>query len=67
MRAALLVTPGEAPVVREHPDPLGIPGRTLVTVTAAPIVPLDQLAATCSRRGRSTWTATSCSARRRSS
>jgi NADPH:quinone reductase-like Zn-dependent oxidoreductase len=43
--AAVLDTPGETPVVREHPDPVARPGHTLVTVTAAPIVPLDQLAA----------------------
>lgn len=45
MLAAVLETPGEAPVVREHPDPVDRPGHTLVTVTAAPIVPLDQLVA----------------------
>ena len=38
-------TPGEAPVVRDHPDPVERPGHTLVRVTAAPIVPLDQLVA----------------------
>jgi NADPH:quinone reductase-like Zn-dependent oxidoreductase len=43
--AAVLEVPGEAPVVREHPDPVHRPGHTLVTVTAAPIVPLDQLVA----------------------
>jgi NADPH:quinone reductase-like Zn-dependent oxidoreductase len=43
--AAVLDTPGETPVVREHPDPVARPGHTLVTVTAAPIVPLDQLVA----------------------
>lgn len=45
MLAAVLDTPGEAPVVREHPDPADRAGHTLVTVTAAPIVPLDQLVA----------------------
>jgi NADPH:quinone reductase-like Zn-dependent oxidoreductase len=45
VRAAVLATPGEAPVVREHPDPEARPGHTLVAVTAAPIVPLDQLIA----------------------
>ena len=45
MRAAVLETPGEVPAVRDHPDPVEQPGHTLVTVTAAPIVPLDQLAA----------------------
>jgi NADPH:quinone reductase-like Zn-dependent oxidoreductase len=43
--AAVLETPGEAPVVREHPDPVERSGHTLVAVTAAPIVPLDQLVA----------------------
>jgi NADPH:quinone reductase-like Zn-dependent oxidoreductase len=43
--AAVLETPGEAPVVREHPDPVDRPGHTVVAVTAAPIVPLDQLVA----------------------
>jgi NADPH:quinone reductase-like Zn-dependent oxidoreductase len=41
----VLETPGTAPVVREHPDPADAPGHTLITVTAAPIVPLDQLVA----------------------
>ncbi len=45
MRAAVLDTPGEAPVVRGHPDPAERPGHTLVTITAASIVPLDQLVA----------------------
>lgn len=45
MRAAVLETPGEAPIVREHPDPEARPGHTLIAVTAAPIVPLDQLIA----------------------
>jgi NADPH:quinone reductase-like Zn-dependent oxidoreductase len=45
VRAAVLDTPGEEPVVRDHPEPGEIAGHTLVTVTAAPIVPLDQLAA----------------------
>lgn len=45
MRAAVLETPGEAPVVREHPDPVERAGHTLVRITAAAIVPLDQLAA----------------------
>jgi NADPH:quinone reductase-like Zn-dependent oxidoreductase len=43
--AAVLEIPGEAPVVREYPDPDERPGHTLVTMTAAPIVPLDQLVA----------------------
>jgi NADPH:quinone reductase-like Zn-dependent oxidoreductase len=45
VRAAVLDTPGEAPEVREHPDPVPAPGHTVVAVTAAPIVPLDQLVA----------------------
>ena len=45
MRAAVLDTPGEEPVVRDHPEPVEAAGLTLVAVTAAPIVPLDQLAA----------------------
>ena len=45
MRAAVLDVPGEAPVVRDHPDPVGRPGHSLVRITAASIVPLDQLAA----------------------
>jgi NADPH:quinone reductase-like Zn-dependent oxidoreductase len=43
--AAVLHTPGEAPEHRAHPDPGPAAGHTLVTVTAAPIVPLDLLAA----------------------
>ncbi len=45
MRAAVLHTPGEPPRYGEHPDPVGAPGTTVVTVTAAPVVPLDQLCA----------------------
>jgi NADPH:quinone reductase-like Zn-dependent oxidoreductase len=45
VRAAVLETPGEAPRFGEHPDPEPAPGRTLVRVTAAPIVPLDLLCA----------------------
>ena len=45
MRAAVLDAPGEEPVVRDHPEPGDAAGHTLVTVTAAPIVPLDVLAA----------------------
>ena len=51
MRAAVLEEPGEEPVVRDHPEPAEAAGATLVTVTAAPIVPLDQLIAS----GRSYW------------
>jgi NADPH:quinone reductase-like Zn-dependent oxidoreductase len=45
VRAAVLPAPGEEPVVRDHPEPGAAAGHTLVAVTAAPIVPLDQLAA----------------------
>jgi NADPH:quinone reductase-like Zn-dependent oxidoreductase len=45
MRAAVLSDPGQAPLYAEHPDPTPAPGATLVRVTAAPIVPLDQLCA----------------------
>ena len=45
MRAAVLTEPGQAPRWAEHPDPSPTPGHTLVAVTAAPIVPLDQLCA----------------------
>src|SRR5215218_4905984 len=45
MRAALLTEPGQAPVWGQHPDPSPAAGHTLVAVTAAPIVPLDQLCA----------------------
>ena len=45
MRAAVLHTPGEAPRYAEHPDPTDAAGTTVVAMTAAPIVPLDQLCA----------------------
>jgi len=45
MRAAVLPEPGQAPAWAEHPDPSPTAGHTLVAVTAAPIVPLDQLCA----------------------
>ena len=45
MRAAVLHTRGQPPVVTEHPDPVPAPGRRLVRVTAAPVVPLDLLCA----------------------
>jgi NADPH:quinone reductase-like Zn-dependent oxidoreductase len=51
VRAAVLHTPGEEPAVRDHPGPAEAPGHTLVTVTAATIVPLDQLIAS----GTSYW------------
>jgi NADPH:quinone reductase-like Zn-dependent oxidoreductase len=46
VRAAVLHTPGEPPTVGAHPDPDGGAGRTVVRVTAAPLVPLDLLCAT---------------------
>ncbi|MCU1668289.1 MAG: Zn-dependent oxidoreductase, NADPH:quinone reductase [Blastococcus sp.] len=45
MRAAVLHTPGGGPAYGSHPDPEPAAGHSLVTVTAAPIVPLDLLAA----------------------
>jgi NADPH:quinone reductase-like Zn-dependent oxidoreductase len=45
MRAAVLTTPGESPEHAEHPAPEAAAGRTLVRMTAAPIVPLDLLCA----------------------
>ena len=45
MRAAVLTEPGQAPTCVEHPEPAPAAGQTLVAVTAAPIVPLDQLCA----------------------
>ena len=45
MRAAVLTEPGTAPAYGEHPDPAAPDGGVLVRVTAAPIVPLDLLAA----------------------
>ena len=45
MRAAVLQTPGLPPVFGMHPDPDAEEGRTLVRVTAAPVVPLDHLCA----------------------
>ena len=45
MRAAVLETPGDAPVYRDHPDPVAEPGHTTVRVTAVPLVPLDLLCA----------------------
>lgn len=45
MRAAVLTRPGSTPAYAEHPDPRPGEGQTLVAVTAAPIVPLDQLCA----------------------
>lgn len=45
MRAALVHRPGGTPVVGPWPDATPAPGRTLVRTTAAPVVPLDVLAA----------------------
>jgi NADPH:quinone reductase-like Zn-dependent oxidoreductase len=45
MKAAVLHTPGLAPVYGEHPAPEGGEGMTVVHVTAAPVVPLDLLCA----------------------
>jgi NADPH:quinone reductase-like Zn-dependent oxidoreductase len=43
VRAAILTEPGSTPIVGEYPEPTGMPGRSLVRVTAAPVVPLDVL------------------------
>lgn len=45
MFAAVLHAHGEPPTYGQHPDPSTTPGRTLVRVTAAPVVPLDLLCA----------------------
>lgn len=45
MKAALVHEPGATPSLGPHPDPRPAAGRTLVRVTAAPVVPLDVLAA----------------------
>ncbi len=45
MRAAVLREHASSPSPAEHPDPLPEDGQVLVTVTAAPIVPLDLLCA----------------------
>ncbi|OIQ92156.1 alcohol dehydrogenase [mine drainage metagenome] len=45
MFAAVLRTHGEPPTFGQHPDPASGPGRTLVRVSAAPVVPLDLLCA----------------------
>jgi NADPH:quinone reductase-like Zn-dependent oxidoreductase len=45
MRAAVLHAPGSPPSCSTHPDPVAADGRTLVRVSAAPIVPLDLLCA----------------------
>jgi NADPH:quinone reductase-like Zn-dependent oxidoreductase len=51
VRAAVLTEPGQAPEYREHPDPTAEDGTSLVRVSAASIVPLDQLIAS----GTSYW------------
>ena len=45
MRAAVLHTPGRPPSYGDHPEPHPAPGRTVVRVAAAPVVPLDLLCA----------------------
>jgi NADPH:quinone reductase-like Zn-dependent oxidoreductase len=45
VRAAVLPEPGSAPEWAEHPEPQAGPGRSVVRVTAAPVVPLDLLCA----------------------
>ena len=45
MRAAVLTAPGVPPRWESHADPEPGPGRALVRVTAAPVVPLDLLCA----------------------
>lgn len=45
MRAAVLHAHGAAPDFGTRADPEPAPGRTIVAVTAAPIVPLDLLCA----------------------
>jgi NADPH:quinone reductase-like Zn-dependent oxidoreductase len=51
VRAAVLHEPGQAPEYREHPDPAHEAGTTVVRMTAATIVPFDQLIAS----GTSYW------------
>lgn len=45
MKAAVLHTPGQAPVYGDHAAPQPAPGSTIVRVAAAPVVPLDLLCA----------------------
>ena len=45
MHAAVLHTLGEPPSYAPRPDPPAVPGRSVVRVTAAPVVPLDLLCA----------------------
>jgi NADPH:quinone reductase-like Zn-dependent oxidoreductase len=51
VRAAVLSEPGQPPGYREHPDPVHEAGTTVVRMTAATVVPLDQLIAS----GTSYW------------
>lgn len=51
MRAAVLHEPGQAPGYGEHPDPAHEAGTSLLRMTAAALVPLDQLIAS----GTSYW------------
>ena len=51
MRAAVLHEPGQPPEYQEHPDPAPEAGTTVIRMTAATIVPLDQLIAS----GTSYW------------
>jgi NADPH:quinone reductase-like Zn-dependent oxidoreductase len=46
MRAAVVRTLGQPPEPGEHTDPTPAQGHAVVTVTAAPVVPLDLLCAT---------------------
>lgn len=45
MRAAVLHTPGEPPRYDSHPDAPSADGMTVVSMTGAPVVPLDLLCA----------------------
>ncbi len=45
MRAAVLSALGEPPAYGLRPDPVPAPGRSVVRITAAPLVPLDLLCA----------------------
>lgn len=45
MQAAILGSPGSVPVLGQRDDPEPVPGRSVVRVTAAPVVPLDVLCA----------------------
>ncbi len=45
MRAAVVTAHGQAPSYAEHPDPAAAADVVVVRMTAAPVVPLDQLCA----------------------